>query len=95
MLAEFQGPLPPSSGSMDSNKREIRKSAKRPAWMDKELLSKLREKKKAFGKGKEGLAICEEYREILWQARDKAREAKAQLDLNLARGIKDNRKGFY
>lgn len=63
--------------------------------MDKRLLSKLREKNKAFRKEKQGRAIWEEYREIVWQARDKARETKAQLEFNLARHIKDNRKGFY
>lgn len=63
--------------------------------MDKELLSKLREKNKGFGKGKQEWAICEEYREIVWKARDKAKEAKTQLELNLARNIKDSRKGFY
>lgn len=90
MLAEFQGSLPPSSRSMDSSKREIRKNAKRPSWTDKELLSKLREENKAFRKGNQEQPIQEEYRVIVWQARD-----KAQLELNLSRDIKDNRKSFY
>lgn len=89
MLPEFQGSLPPSSGSMDSSKREIRKISKRPSWMDKELLSKLRVKNKAFRKGKQEQTIQEEYREIVLQVRD-----KAQLELDLSRDIKDNRKGF-
>ncbi|RMC16185.1 hypothetical protein DUI87_08399 [Hirundo rustica rustica] len=71
------------------------KNAKRPSWMGKKWLSKLRDKNKAFGKEKQGRAIWEEYKEIVRQARDKAREAKAQLELNVARDIKDNRKGFY
>lgn len=32
---------------------------------------------------------------IVWKARDKVREAKAQLELCLARNVKGNRKGFY
>lgn len=37
----------------------------------------------------------EEYTEIIWEARGKVREVKAQLELNLARDIKNNKKDFY
>lgn len=31
----------------------------------------------------------------IWEARNRVREDKAQLELNLARNIKDNKKDFY
>lgn len=37
----------------------------------------------------------EEYSEIVWEARDKVREAKTQLELSLTTNVKDNMKGFY
>ncbi|KAM4642928.1 uncharacterized protein AAGF69_015296 isoform 1-T2 [Amazona ochrocephala] len=69
--------------------------AGRPPSMDKELLSKIRRKKEAYKRWKQGLAAWEEYRDVVREARDKVRKAKAQLKLNLARDVKDNRKGFY
>jgi len=37
----------------------------------------------------------EEYREIVWAARDQVRKAKDLIELNLTRDIKGNRKSFY
>jgi len=44
---------------------------------------------------KQGQVSWEEYRDAAWLCRDGVRNAKAQLDLNLARDAKNNRKGFY
>ncbi|GAB0186019.1 mitochondrial enolase superfamily member 1 [Grus japonensis] len=44
---------------------------------------------------KKGLATCEEYRDVVSVCRDATRKAKAHLELNLARGIKHNKKGFF
>uniref|UniRef100_A0A8B9ITC8 Reverse transcriptase domain-containing protein n=1 Tax=Amazona collaria TaxID=241587 RepID=A0A8B9ITC8_9PSIT len=37
----------------------------------------------------------EEYRDVVWEARNQVRKAKAQLELNMARDVMDNRKGFF
>lgn len=37
----------------------------------------------------------EEYREIVQEAWDRVRKAPAQLELSLARDVKDNKKGFH
>ena len=42
-----------------------------------------------------GTGTTEEYKEPAWLCRDGVRKAKAQLELNLARDAKKNKKGFY
>uniref|UniRef100_A0A672UQA6 Reverse transcriptase domain-containing protein n=1 Tax=Strigops habroptila TaxID=2489341 RepID=A0A672UQA6_STRHB len=76
-------------------RRKCSRRARRPPWMDKELLRKLREKKEAYKRWKRGQAAWEEYRDIVQEARDQVRKAEAQLELHLARDVKHNRKGFY
>ncbi|PKU43200.1 glycerol kinase [Limosa lapponica baueri] len=70
------------------------KKARRPAWMNKELLDNLKSTKEAYRGWKQGQVDCEEYRETVQVARNHFRQAKAQLELNLARDIKDNKKNF-
>ncbi|KFQ50852.1 hypothetical protein N333_11838, partial [Nestor notabilis] len=76
-------------------RRKCSRKARRPPWMDKELLRKLRKKKIAYRRWKQGQATWEEYRDIVREARDQVRKAKAQLELSLDRDIKGKRKGFY
>ncbi|KAK4818694.1 hypothetical protein QYF61_017915 [Mycteria americana] len=76
-------------------KRKSGKNARRPAWMNKELLDKLKHKKEAYRGCKQGQLAWEEYREIVRAARDQVRKAKALLELNLARDLKGNKKSFY
>uniref|UniRef100_A0A8B9FNR1 Reverse transcriptase domain-containing protein n=1 Tax=Amazona collaria TaxID=241587 RepID=A0A8B9FNR1_9PSIT len=77
------------------SRRRFSRRARRPPWMDKELLSKIQRKKEAYKRWKQGQAAWEEYRDVVQEARDQVRKAKAHLELNLARDAKDNRKGFY
>uniref|UniRef100_A0A803XVS0 NAD(P)(+)--arginine ADP-ribosyltransferase n=1 Tax=Meleagris gallopavo TaxID=9103 RepID=A0A803XVS0_MELGA len=42
-----------------------------------------------------GLTTWEEYRNVVRACRDATRKAKARLELNLAKVIKDNKKGFF
>ncbi|KAK4807184.1 hypothetical protein QYF61_024304 [Mycteria americana] len=63
--------------------------------MNKELLAKLKHKKEAYRGWKQGQVAWEEYREIVQAARDQVRKAKAQMELNLARDVKGNKKSFY
>ena len=41
-----------------------------------------------------GCVAWKEYRDIVCMCRNKIRKAKAQIELNLARDVKDNKKGF-
>jgi len=43
---------------------------------------------------KQGQVSWEEYRDAAQLCRDEVRKAKAQLELNLARNTKNNKKGF-
>ncbi|XP_048787424.1 uncharacterized protein LOC125686903 [Lagopus muta] len=71
------------------------KGGRRPVWMSKELVCKLKGKKKAHEMWKKGLTTWEEYRNVVRACRDATRKAKARLELNLAKGIKDNKKVFF
>jgi len=44
---------------------------------------------------KEGQATWEEYRNVVRACRDAMRKAQFHLELNLARDVKDNKKGFF
>ncbi|PKU32701.1 hypothetical protein llap_16995 [Limosa lapponica baueri] len=76
-------------------KRKSGKNARRPAWMNRELLDNLKQKKEAYRGWKQGQVGWEEYREIVRAASDQVRKAKAQIDLNLARDINSIKKSFY
>jgi len=67
---------------------------KRPAWLSRDLLVKLKGKKEMHRHWKQGQITWEEYRDIAQLYRDGVRKAKGQLELNLARDAKNN-KGFY
>jgi len=71
------------------------KEGRRPTWMSKELLAELRWKRKVHGMWKEGQATWEEYRNVVRTCRDATRKAKVHLELNLARDVNDNKKGFF
>ena len=69
------------------------KEGKRLAWLSEGLLVKLKDKKEMHGSrdGYPGKTI----RDAARLGRDGIRKAKAQLELNLARDAKNNKKGFY
>ncbi|KAK4826654.1 LOW QUALITY PROTEIN: hypothetical protein QYF61_010639 [Mycteria americana] len=64
-------------------------------WMNKELLAKLKHKKESYRGWKQGWVTWEEYRNVVRASRDEVRKAKAQMELNLVRDVKNNKKGFY
>ena len=41
------------------------------------------------------LSTCKEYRNVVWDCRDATKKAKAHLEFNLAKEVKDNKKGFF
>ncbi|PKU28199.1 hypothetical protein llap_21498 [Limosa lapponica baueri] len=63
--------------------------------MNKELLDKFKSKKEAYRGWKQGRVDWVEYRETVRVTRNQIRKAEAQIELNLARDIKDNEKNFY
>jgi len=71
------------------------KGGRRPTWMSKVLLVEIRQKKKVYGMWKEGQTTYEVYRNVFRACREEMRKAKVHLELNLARDIKDNKKGFF
>ncbi|KFZ48948.1 hypothetical protein N338_11822, partial [Podiceps cristatus] len=71
------------------------KEGKRPAWLRREMLVELRRKRDLHRQWKQGQASWGEYRDTARLCRDGVRRAKVQLELNLARDAKNNKKGFY
>ena len=63
--------------------------------MNRELFLRLQEKKRIYLLWKKGRATQKEYKEVVKMCREKIRKAKAQLELNLATGVKGNKKLFY
>ncbi|KAF1449307.1 hypothetical protein FQV21_0007288, partial [Spheniscus demersus] len=75
--------------------RKKNRSGRRPAWLNGELLQGLRKKGRVYRLWKKGQATQGEYRDLVRSCREEMRKAKAQLELNLAAVVKDNKKSFY
>ena len=93
--SEFKDHLLQAQERRIPTKRKSGKEARRPAWMNKELLDKLKRKTEAYRGWKQGQVAWEEYRDIAQAVRDLVRKAKALTELNLARDDKGNKKSFY
>jgi len=76
-------------------RKKSSKGGRRPAWLNKEFLAELRRKRKVYGMWKEGQATWEEYRNVVRAGRYAMRTAKVNLELNVARDAKDNKKSFF
>ncbi|KFZ52648.1 hypothetical protein N338_12088, partial [Podiceps cristatus] len=74
--------------------KKLGKEGKRPAWLKREMLVALRRKRDLHGQWKQGRVSWEEYRDAARLCRDGVRKAKAQLERNLARDAKNNKKGY-
>ncbi|GAB0177717.1 hypothetical protein GRJ2_000237000 [Grus japonensis] len=61
----FKGHLLQAQERCIPTKRKSSKTTKRPLWMNKELLGKVKQKKEAFGGWKQGQVAWEEYRETV------------------------------
>ncbi|PKU48424.1 rna-directed dna polymerase from mobile element jockey-like [Limosa lapponica baueri] len=73
---------------------KARRPGKRPAWLNKEIRSQLREKRRVYDLWKKGQATQEDYKGVVKLCREKIRKAKAQLKLDLALDVKNNKKNF-
>ncbi|KAK4832410.1 hypothetical protein QYF61_022545 [Mycteria americana] len=63
---------------------------RRPAWLNRELWLELRKKGRVYHVWKKG----EDCKDVMRLCREKIRRAKAQLELNPATAVKDNKKCF-
>ncbi|GAB0205806.1 hypothetical protein GRJ2_003046200 [Grus japonensis] len=91
----FKGHLLQDQEQHIPTERKSSKNTKRPPWMNKELLGKVKQKKEAYRGWKQGQVAWEEYRETVRAARDQVRKAKALTEISLARDVKANKKSFY
>ena len=64
-------------------------------WMNRELLSRLWEKKRVCVLWKKRQATWGNYKEVAEICREEVRKAKAQLELRLATAVKENKQSFY
>ena len=71
------------------------RGGRKPAWLSKNLLGKLRAKKGTYRLWKQGCVTWKEYGDAVQTCRCGNTEAKAQAELNLARDVKNNMKAFY
>ncbi|KAK4816298.1 LOW QUALITY PROTEIN: hypothetical protein QYF61_014596 [Mycteria americana] len=94
-LFDFQGSPPSGSGMVHPEMQKSNKGSRRPAWMTRELLTKLRYEQEVYDKWKQGQVTQEEYRDTVQSCRDEIMKAKAHLELNLVRNVKGNKKSFY
>ncbi|RMB88011.1 hypothetical protein DUI87_35598 [Hirundo rustica rustica] len=75
--------------------RKVSRRGKPPAWMSKEVLEELRNKKRMYQLWKGGQVSQEVFKGAAKTCRKKIREAKAQFELRMATSVKDNKKCFY
>ncbi|PKU45837.1 glycerol kinase [Limosa lapponica baueri] len=71
------------------------KGSRRPLWLSRELLKKLKWKIEVYSVWKNRLITWEDYKNAVRVCRDERRKAKASLELKLARDVKVNKKGFF
>ncbi|KAK4820811.1 LOW QUALITY PROTEIN: hypothetical protein QYF61_007205 [Mycteria americana] len=73
---------------------KMNRRGRRPAWLNRGLLLRLRKKRRVYHFWKKGHATQKEYRDLVKSCRE-IRKAKAQLELHLATVVRDNRRCFY
>ena len=74
---------------------EVRKGRQETSMAEWDLLVKLESKKKMHKQWNQGQVLWEKYKEAVKPRRDRVKKAKAQLERNLARGAKKNKRSFY
>ncbi|KAK4815646.1 hypothetical protein QYF61_005208 [Mycteria americana] len=75
--------------------RKTSRRGRRPAWLTRERWLELRKKRRVYDLWKKGRATQEDYKGVARLCREKIRRAKAELELNLAAAVKDNKKHFF
>ncbi|XP_053914607.1 hyccin isoform X2 [Cuculus canorus] len=75
--------------------RKRSRRGEKPAWWSREISRCVNKKKKLYVLWRKGQASWVDYRDKVRSCREKIRRAKAQLELKLAKSVKDNIKSFY
>ncbi|KAK4810854.1 hypothetical protein QYF61_008826 [Mycteria americana] len=75
--------------------RKTSRRGRRPAWLNRELWLELRKNRRVYDLWKKVQATQEDHKDVVRLCREEIRRAKAQLELNLATAVKDNKKCFY
>ncbi|KAK4830875.1 LOW QUALITY PROTEIN: hypothetical protein QYF61_013804 [Mycteria americana] len=75
--------------------RKTSRRGRRLAWLNRELWLELRKKRRVYDLWKKGQATQEDYKGVARLCRERIRRAKAELELNLAAAVKDNKKYFF
>ncbi|CAM5177685.1 unnamed protein product [Eretmochelys imbricata] len=75
--------------------RKNSKHGRQPAWLNSEILADLKHKKETYKKWKIGQMTRDEYKNIARACRSEIRKAKSHLELQRARDVKSNKKGFF
>ncbi|GAB0180778.1 hypothetical protein GRJ2_000543100 [Grus japonensis] len=70
-------------------------AGKKTGLAEQRALAGTRKKRRVYDLWKKGQATQEDYKDVLRLCREKIRKTKAQLELNLATAIKENKKCFY
>jgi len=74
---------------------KMNRQGRRPACLNRELWMVLWKENRVYVLWKKGRTIQENCKDIVRLCREKIRKAKAQLELNLATAVKDEKKCFY
>jgi len=74
--------------------KKSERGGKRPVWLSKELKYKLKGMK-VHEMGEKGVSTWEEYRKVPTGPDNAMRKAKALLELNLAKKVKDSKECFF
>ncbi|KAK4823290.1 hypothetical protein QYF61_000450 [Mycteria americana] len=75
--------------------RKMSRRGVRLAWLTRELWLEFRKKRRVYNLWKKGQATQEDCKGVARLCKEKIRRAKAELELNLATAIKDNKKHFF
>ena len=75
--------------------KKLSRGGGRAAWLSRDLQLKLREQRETYRERKQGCVAWEEHRAVVRVRRDRIGKARAQTELNVARDVKGNQKGFY
>jgi len=73
--------------------KDSSRGGRRSSWLSQDLLAKLKYKPKCTGSEGRDI-IWGYYKDITWQCKEGISKAKAQLKLNVARDVKNNKKDF-
>jgi len=75
--------------------RKTNRRGRQSAWLNRERLLGLRQKRRVYHLWKKGQQTQEQYRGLVRVSKEEIRKAKAQLELRLTTAVRDNKKCFY